>query len=206
MATADIASETGSDPKRLARRREIFAAAARVFHRKGYHGTRIQDVADELGMRKGSLYYYISSKEDLLRGLVEGPIQQMIDEAQDVLATRHSAPRKLALVIESHLRCFQEHKDVWGIFLREDLDLLNRNAACDVRRLARQYHDLWEQLLREGMDSGEFDPDLEPRVVVKAIIGMCDGTYTWFRPDGTFPIREIARIFAGFALKGVEAR
>ena len=206
MATADIIPAPRSDARKLGRRQEIFAAAARVFHRKGYHGTRIQDVAEELGMQKGSLYYYISSKEDLLRGLVEGPIQQMIDDARDVLATRHGAARKLAMVIESHLRCFQEHKDVWGIFLKEDLDLLNRNAACDVRRLARQYHNLWEQLLRTGMQNGEFDPELEPRVVVKAIIGMCDGTYTWFRPDGAFPIQEIARIFAGFALKGVEAR
>ena len=61
-----------------ARNAEILQTAARVFNQKGFHATRIQDIADELGMRKGSLYHYISSKEDLVQGLVVGVLGLMI--------------------------------------------------------------------------------------------------------------------------------
>lgn len=199
-------AESPSPGRKRAREEEVFRAAARVFRRRGYHAARIQDVADELGMHKGSLYYYISSKEDLLRGMVEEPLRRMIAAARDILATRHSPEQKLALVVETHLRQFQENKDSWGVFLREDHELLSRGGGCDVRDLAREYQTVWHELLQEGIDSGDFAPDLDQGVVIKAIIGMCDGTYTWFRPEGRYPIQEIARIFADFALHGVRQR
>ena len=191
---------------RKAREAEIYQAAARVFRRKGYHAARIEDVADELDMRKGSLYYYISSKEDLLRGLVEGPMQRMVEATRQVLATRHTASQKLARVIEMHLRHFQESKDFFGIFLREGLDFLDANAEADLRGIVKTYDALWDEVLQEGIDSGAFAADLEVPVVRKALIGMCNGTYTWFRADGPYPIQEIARQFAAFALDGLRPR
>jgi AcrR family transcriptional regulator len=191
---------------RKAREAEIYQAAARVFRRKGYHAARIQDVADALGMHKGSLYYYISSKEDLLRGLVEGPMQRMVEATREILATRHDPAQKLTRVIEMHLRHFQEAKDFFGIFLREDLDFLDANAETDLRGLVRTYDALWDEVLCEGVEAGVFDAEMEVPVVRKAIIGMCNGTYTWFRADGPYPIQEIARQFAAFALNGLRPR
>ena len=52
--------------KKKARQNEIYATAAELFANKGYHATRIQDIANQLGMRKGSLYYYFATKEDFL--------------------------------------------------------------------------------------------------------------------------------------------
>ena len=54
-----------------ARLREIYDAAARVFSEKGYDGASIQDVADAVGILKGSLYYYIDTKQDLLFGIID---------------------------------------------------------------------------------------------------------------------------------------
>ena len=48
------------------RETEVYATAAQLFARKGFHATRMQDIADELGMQKGSLYYYFNSKDELL--------------------------------------------------------------------------------------------------------------------------------------------
>ncbi|MFQ5568953.1 MAG: TetR/AcrR family transcriptional regulator [Rhodothermales bacterium] len=190
---------------REAREAAIYQAAARVFRAKGYHAARIQDVAEELGMHKGSLYYYISSKEDLLRGLVEGPLQRVVEATRGVLATRHAAAQKLALIIELHLRHFQEHSDFFGIFLHEDLDFLNQNAESDIRALVKEYDALWDALLEEGKKRGEFHADLEVAVVRKAIIYMCNGVFVWFKPHGAYPLQEIARLFAEFALNGVLA-
>src|SRR3954463_4495580 len=64
------------------REQEVLDAAARVFHERGYTDATVQHVADELGILKGSLYYYIETKEDLLFRLLE----QVHDEVDELLA------------------------------------------------------------------------------------------------------------------------
>lgn len=189
-----------------ARTTEILQAAARVFHEKGFHAARIQDVADELGMQKGSLYHYISTKQDLLNGLVEGAMQRLIAELRGISGTGHSARQKLAMAIEAHLRLTQEDREIWGILQREDLDLLSRGSQSDIRGMIKEYESIWDELVAAGFESGEFDPDLDSRVVVQAILGMCNATGVWFRPDGRLPIQEVARIFSEMALRGVARR
>jgi len=186
-----------------ARTTEILQAAARVFHEKGFHAARIQDVADELGMQKGSLYHYISTKQDLLKGLVEGAMERLIAALHGISGTGHSARQKLAMAIEAHLRLTQEDRDIWGILQREDLDLLNRGSQSDIRSLIKEYESIWDGLVAAGIESGEFDPGLDGRVVVHAILGMCNATGVWFRPDGRLPIQEVARIFSEIVVRGV---
>jgi AcrR family transcriptional regulator len=187
-----------------ARNAEILQTAARVFRQKGFHATRIQDIADELGMRKGSLYHYISSKEDLVQGLVAGVLERMIEETSSILATGHSARRKLAMAIEAHLRLTLEDRDVWGILMRENLELLNRNSPADIRVLVKHYESLWDRLVAEGVDAGEFDPNLDQRVIVQALLALCTGFLDWFKPDGRLPVQEVARIFAEMSLRGIQ--
>jgi AcrR family transcriptional regulator len=188
-----------------ARHAEIYQAAARVFRQKGFHASRMQDVADELGMQKGSLYHYISTKEDLLKGLVEGVLERMIAEARSILETGHSARQKLAMAVEAHLRRNLEDRDIWGIIQREDLELLDRNSPADVKVLVKEYESVWDELVEQGVSSGEFDSGLDQRVIVQALLGMCTGFLRWFRPEGRLPVQEVARVFAEIALRGIEA-
>ena len=199
-------ARNGARPQAVhrARNAEILQAAARVFRRKGFHAARMQDIADEVGMQKGSLYHYISTKEDLLHGLVGGALERMIEETRAILGTGYSAPRKLAMAIEVHLRQTQEQRDIWGVLQREDLDLLNRNSPTDIRKLMKDYEGLWARVLKEGVDAGELDPSLDRRVVVQGLVGMCRAVYMWFKPDGRLPIQEVARILAEISLHGLQ--
>jgi len=187
-----------------ARSAEIHQAAIRVFYRKGFHATRIQDIADELGMQKGSLYHYISSKQDLIKGLVAGALEGMREETTRLLATGHPARQKLAMAIEAHLRRTLEDREIWGILEREDLELLNRNSPADVRVLVKQYESLWDRIIAEGVASGEFDPGLDQRVAVQAVLALCTGILKWFNAEGRLPLQEVARLYAEFALRGIQ--
>ena len=97
--------------KRDNKRAEILKAAARVFRLKGYHATRIQDIADALGMQKGSLYYYISTKEDLLKGLVEDILEKSVELMNQIHNTSFKPSEKIRLCLESHLRLFHDNLD-----------------------------------------------------------------------------------------------
>jgi len=187
-----------------ARNAEILQAAARVFHQKGFHAARIQDIADELGMQKGSLYHYISSKEDLVQGLVAGALEGMIAEMGSILATGHAARQKLAMAIEAHLRRTLRDRDIWGILEREDLELLNRNSPADIRVLVKQYEGMWDRIVAQGVAAGEFDPELDQRVTVQALLAMCTSILKWFSPDGRLPAQEVARIYAEIVLRGIQ--
>ena len=187
-----------------ARNAEILQAAAKVFYRKGFHAARIQDIADELGMQKGSLYHYISTKEDLIQGLVAGALEKMIEETSSIVATGHPARQKVAMAIEAHLRRTVEDRETWGILMREDLELLNRNSPADIRVLVKQYESLWDGVVAEGVASGEFDPNLDQRVAVQALLALCTGILSWFDPNGRLPVQEVARLYAQFALRGIQ--
>src|SRR3954454_2602664 len=83
-----------SEPERAARKRdeEVMDAAARVFARRGYADASVQDVADELGILKGSLYHYIKMKEDLLFWLLEAVHRDVEEILEEVEAAQGLAP------------------------------------------------------------------------------------------------------------------
>ena len=191
-----------SDRKK-ARQEEVHAVAARLFATKGYHATRIQDIADELGMLKGSLYYYFSSKEDLLVKITEGKIEQLYEAIGHIVNTGYSPTQKLTLAIDEHLRFFQQHVHIYTIFVKEQLADINRRTANKARQSNKAYQALWNSILQEGIDQGEFRPDLDPEITMRAILGLCNYTWTWFDPDGRVPLRELARQFAELIIDGI---
>ena len=77
------------------RTREIIAAAAKLFKEKGYDATTIQDVADEVGMLKGSLYYHIKSKEELLYRVTKEPIRELIERQKKLMESDWSPQQKI---------------------------------------------------------------------------------------------------------------
>ena len=188
------------------KKREILKVAAKVFRTKGYHATRIQDIADALKMQKGSLYYYISTKEDLLRGLVEDILEQSVELLGNIQDTKHKPDEKIRLCIESHLRLFHDNLDAFGIFISEDLELINKTSDKDIFHLMKNYESGWLQIFNEGIKSGAFKKDADYKIIVKGILGMLNWSYRWYHVKAGYPIQEVARIFADLILNGVNKR
>lgn len=188
------------------RETEVYAAAARLFARKGFHATRMQDIADELGMQKGSLYYYFNSKDELLSDLVSGSVQEAQKSLQAILGSAHSPRQKLALAIEEHLRILQQNADLHLINTQEILMSLDEETAVTIDALLKSYENTWAAILQEGVNTGEFRPDLDQKIVIKALLGMCNATLTWFKPTGRLSSQQIAHIFTELLTKGLNSR
>ena len=84
------------------RQQEILEAAARVFHEKGYESTSIQDIADSVGILKGSLYYYITSKEDLLFEIIQGVHEEALKNLDRTAAVEGDALQKIRAFVVVH--------------------------------------------------------------------------------------------------------
>lgn len=185
------------------KKKEILRTAARVFRQKGYHATRIQDIADALKMQKGSLYYYIKTKEDLLRGLVEDILEQSVSLLHDIKDKHHTPSEKVLMCIESHLNLFHNNIDAFGVFITEDLQLINKNSEKDVFKLIKSYENGWLKIFEEGVKTGEFC-QADYHLMVKGILGMLNWSYRWYHIKEGYSIHQVSAIFADLVLHGVK--
>ncbi len=191
--------------KRRERIERIFDAAAREFAAHGFHATRMEDIAAALDLQKGSLYYYFESKEDLLTKLVEERVGAALDALREIVTGGGPPSERVRSAVRSHLTVFQEHADVYTIFNTERLSSISGDVAAVVDDKGREYETLWRSLIEEGVAAGEFQQDVDVPIVVKAAMGMCNGTLTWLRPEGRFTIGEVADRFADILIHGIRA-
>ncbi len=180
----------------------IFAEAVRIFKRKGYHATSVQDIADAVGLQKGSLYHYISSKDELLHKILERSTGALTRQFQDILASEAAPPDKLRAAIAAHLAALTQELDLYTVYLAERRTLTGRVNAR-VRSEAERQARLVEQIVQEGITQGAFRRT-DAKMVAHAILGMCNWLYQWYAPTGRLAPGEIARIFADLVLQGLE--
>lgn len=189
--------------KRRVRRDQILDAAARIFARDGFHAARMDDIAAELDLTKAALYYYCDSKVDLFVKVIEARVGIAVEALESIEAA--TATEKVREAVRIHLEVFHAHRDIYTMFLGERLRSINADAAAVVDRLGRRFERRWAQFIEEGQASGEFRPDLDVPVTVKASLSMCNMTLTWFRPDGRLGIDDLARHFGDLILGGIAA-
>jgi AcrR family transcriptional regulator len=180
---------------------EIFSAALTLFQEKGYHGASMQDLADAVGIQKASLYYYIQSKEELLVRVCERGTGAFTQELSAIVASDASAADKLRRALECHLVALCEQLALFTVFLREQ-KFLGKEKRTQLRGEGKRHAQLLEQILRQGVASGEFRPINVP-VTTLALLGMCNWLYEWYSPRGAFPPREIAGMFSEMVLNGL---
>ena len=171
-------------PKR--RHTEIVAAAAKVFARRGYHGASTQDIADVLGIRQASLYYYFQSKEAALEAVCVDGVEDYVVRAQKILRGPESSTDKVARLVFHHLAPLVERLDFTLTFLRERR-FLPAPARKRIRAIEMRYEGIIEKIIEQGIASGEFRADLDARMATLALLGLGNSAAAWYgrEPDST---------------------
>ena len=177
------------------------ASAVRLFREKGYHGTSMQDIANAVGLQKGSLYYYISSKDELLVKIFDDAVSVLVSHLEEVSRQRVPARVKLERAIQSHVETVAERLGELTIFTRET-HALSEEQRQRVRESRRRYTGLLQRIIEEGTASGEFRA-VDQRLTALAIFGLCNSIYQWYSPEGRLDARAISRQFASIILRGI---
>jgi TetR/AcrR family transcriptional regulator, cholesterol catabolism regulator len=162
------------------RKTELTRQAARLFAQKGYHGTSIGDLAEAMGVQKGSLYAHIDSKEDLLWQVASdgaAAFHTALDEVPDDAP----AVERVRAALRAHLRVVAEQLDVATVFVREwrYLDGRRRELFLEERR---RYEDRFRAIFREGRERGELRTDLDDATAALVALSSANWAYTWLRP------------------------
>lgn len=180
---------------------EIFYAAASLFKQKGFHATSMQDIADAVGMQKGSLYYHISSKEELLFRISHEAISTVTEQLEEIATAPLTPSEKLRAAVEIHVETLCKRLDLMSVFLKES-NTLTAEQQAQILAHRRRYEELFRGILREGIGAGEFRP-VDVGAVSNALLGMLNWMHHWYRPDGRLSPTEIAKVFSDFALHGI---
>jgi len=167
----------------------IVHAAARLFAQRGYHAVGMTELQDAVQLKRGALYHYIRSKEDLLYEISRQYIAELLEAGQRLMRDV-SAPsdrlrclgRDLVLKIVSHqselIVCFQE------------VHALTSERHAEVMDIHAHYERLWRETFRQGAAEGQFRPF--DAVVLKGLLGMYFYSYLWIKADGARSADEIA--------------
>ncbi len=182
---------------------EIFAAAVRIFQKKGYHAASMQDLADAVGLQKASLYYYVSSKEDLLTLVYERSIGAFTKQLTALVAEPVAPTEKLRRAIETQLVALSEQLELFTVYLHEQ-KFIHGRLKSRIREEAERHADLLAAILQEGVRTGEFR-ELDAKMTARAIMGMCNWLYQWYSPEGKLSPHEIAAIFGDLVIHGIQA-
>jgi AcrR family transcriptional regulator len=181
------------------RRAELTRQAARLFAERGYHGTSIGDLAEALGVQKGSLYAHIKSKQDLLyETMMEGAraFHGMLDAIDDGLP----AVEKIRLAMRGHLRVVRDQLDVATVFVRE-WRYLEGDRREGVLAERRRYEERFRALFREGRELSQLRTDLDEAAAALLALSAMNWAYTWLRPEDDTD--DVADRFCALLLDGI---
>jgi AcrR family transcriptional regulator len=187
-------------PKRRAA--EIRAAAAKVFAERGYHNATTQDIADVLGIRQASLYYYIPTKEAALEEVCLDGAEGYVSRAAAIQRGQGDAMQKLGALVREHLEPLRDRTDFVRVFLRERRHLPDASRRR-IGRHARRYERIVQQVLQEGVTRREFRRGLDCRMAALAAIGMCNAAAAWYGREPEASLERISSAFTQLLIEGV---
>lgn len=181
----------------------LLQVAADLFAERGYAKTSMQDVADAVGILKGSLYYYIDSKEDLLFRILDDTRIDTIEFVEEISARTDLPPlERLRAYVERHIEYNATNVTKITVYYHE-LASLSPARRRQVDSQNKRYEKFVEQLIDETKEAGDVDPGLDTKLLTKGVFATINHLYRWYRPDGRVKPRDAAVQFAEFVVAGV---
>ncbi len=204
MTTHTPRSRLVRNSRLLRRADEIIDAAASVFAERGYHGTSTQAIADVLGMRQASLYYYFSSKEAALEVVCARGVDGHAEAADAIVASNDPPLAKLAKLIAAHLAPNEAKRDYVKVFINERRYLPTASRRR-IGRVSRRIERNFERVIRAGIADGSMRSDIDPRLAMLSVLSMCNAVINWRSSDQETDVGEIASAFARLVANGLAA-
>jgi TetR/AcrR family transcriptional regulator, cholesterol catabolism regulator len=193
------------------KREEILAAATDRFGRDGYEDTKWADIAADVGVGPTALYHYFESKQHCLYEIMDNAIDGF-RERFEAITHEHAEPLAALLAVIQDCFAMEEHDVQRNRVLVAEQGLLSGRSTSPREEEARQAarartRDLefaWATFLARAMQQGAI-PENDPRLLTRAILGLYNSIWHWYRPDGIVPIERVAEFFTdrGLALLGI---
>ena len=183
-------------------RDDILDVAAQVIRQKGFHGASMADIAEAVNLKKASLYHHVNSKQEILLALLDRALEMLFEQIDIIAKQPLPADKKLHRMIQTYLRLLAENSDLSAVLLFEHRSL---EADQHTRHIPNRdrFESLWRDVIADGVGEGLFTcPDVA--LAVRALMGILNWTLTWYHPDGSLSIEQIADQYTQLLLNGLQ--
>jgi AcrR family transcriptional regulator len=204
----------GAGPKRAAQRKQvgrqdsqerwqqILEVSTDLFRRKGFIGTSMQDVSDAVGLLKGSLYYYIRSKEDLLFEILKG----LHNDGEQIVASVEFDSDDPVNQLRLYLaRCavFSGMNHARLVIFQRDFENIPEDRRNEIISDREMYAQTVQRLIKEAQSKGMVAADMDLSLASKLISSAITSTHEWLRPRGRRPLEDAAAEIAKLLTDGL---
>ncbi|PZX08305.1 TetR family transcriptional regulator [Psychrobacillus insolitus] len=188
-----------SEKKIQKKKEDIILSAVKIVNEKGYQKATMEEIAAELLMTKGSLYYYFKNKEDLIFQCHEMVLVQAIEELQQHINVKQSNEEKLREMIKTHIQYAIEKKEMFNMIIKPD-QTFSEDQLNPILLKRNEYAGLFDQVILAGIKTAEFTID-EPKIARMILLGSMNWIQQWYNPFGSKTIEELQQIYADYMLK-----
>ena len=172
-------------------------AATRLIAQHGFEGMNLRMLADEIGVKAGSFYNHIASKEELLYTLLADTMVELMAGVESALAGSSDPVDALRRFVAFHIEFHAARRN--EVFIgNAELGALSAEHRADIVARRDAYEQRLLAILRTGEKAGQFAPG-DARIAAKALIAMLSGICTWYRADGRLGVKPLVRQYTRMA-------
>ncbi|MEV0202535.1 TetR/AcrR family transcriptional regulator [Nonomuraea sp. NPDC050691] len=181
----------------------LLRTACWLFSERGFHGTGIRDISEAAGVAVSAMYYYASSKDELLEAVSRRVMDVLTTASAQTIADVDDPAERLAALMAVHV-AFHARNPRAAKVADHEFQALAGPARRDIQRMRDAYEQVWADTLRAGVEAGVFKD--RGTVARLAMLQMATGVAQWYRPTGELGIAELCERFAdmGLALMGAD--
>jgi AcrR family transcriptional regulator len=183
-------------------RQEILRTAARLFHRKGYDATSMNDVAAALKFSKGGLYHHFQSKDEILFNLMEKAMEITQERVVDPVLGISSPEERLRALIRRHVELVLSPQDREITVMLHENHPLPPSLRKRINQRKKNYVHFVENLVAEVQRMRGTKNPISPRAATFALLGMINWIYQWYRPEGNLNAESLAMQYADIFFSG----
>ncbi len=178
--------DTARAPRQDNRRIQLLDAAAALFAKNGFHGVSMRDIAGEVGMLPGSMYYHFPSKDELLLATYEEGVRQLSERVDNASAGEDEPWAKFEAACMAHAEILLDESDYAQVIL----SVFPRDVPAVTENL-KPLRDAYEDKFRTLIDALPLAPDVDRHAMRLMLMGALNWSKHWYNPNGATP-REIA--------------
>ena len=185
--------------------KQIIDAAVIAIAENGYHQAQVSKIAKQAGVADGTIYLYFKNKEDILISVFQEKMGLFVDNLQDIIKNESSSSEKLKQMIENHFQVLANDRHLATVTQLE-LRQSNKEIRLKINAILKEYLMLLDQILIEGMLSGEFNTTMDVRLARQMVFGTVDEiTTTWVMNEYRYDLVALAPKVTQLVLNGLKA-
>jgi AcrR family transcriptional regulator len=178
----------------------LLATAAQIFAEKGFHNASIRDLSKRAGTSLSGLYYYFSSKEELLFMIQERSLQKVSEALERKLEGVDQPDEKLRILVHNHVGFFAENMPAMRV-ITHDFESLEGDYKKEISELRLKYSNRCQEILRDLRRVTGAGDQVPLNVATSALFGMMNWIYAWYETGSSVPVDRLAehlyRLFVG---------